>query len=56
MADILALGAKIHEVDLRLWAAQRRRDDIQAKIDAALAVMKDGSVDPCKPTACDDKS
>ena len=30
--------------------------DIQAKIDAALAGMKDGSVDPCKPTACDDKS
>jgi basic membrane protein A and related proteins len=30
--------------------------DIQAKIDAALAGMKDGSVDPCNPTACDDKS
>jgi basic membrane protein A len=30
--------------------------EIQAKIDAALAGMKDGSVDPCKPTACDDKS
>ena len=30
--------------------------DIQAKIDAALAGMKDGSVDPCKPTACDTKS
>ena len=26
------------------------------EIDAALAGMKDGSVDPCKPTACDDKS
>ena len=30
--------------------------EIQAKIDAALAGMKDGTVDPCKPTACDDKS
>jgi basic membrane protein A len=29
--------------------------DIQAKIDAALAGMKDGSVDPCKPTPCDKK-
>jgi basic membrane protein A len=29
--------------------------DIQAKIDAALAGMKDGTVDPCKPTACDKK-
>ena len=30
--------------------------EIQAKIDAALAGMKDGTVDPCKPTPCDDKS
>lgn len=30
--------------------------EVQAKIDAALAGMKDGSIDPCKPTACDDKS
>ena len=29
--------------------------EIQAKIDAALAGMKDGTVDPCKPTACDKK-
>ncbi len=29
--------------------------EIQAKIDAALAGMKDGSIDPCKPTACDKK-
>ncbi len=27
--------------------------DIQALIDKALAGMKDGSVDPCKPVACD---
>jgi basic membrane protein A len=27
--------------------------DLQAKIDAALAGMKDGTVDPCKPVACD---
>ena len=27
--------------------------DLQAKIDAALKGMKDGSVDPCKPVACD---
>ena len=27
--------------------------EIQAKIDAALAGMKDGTVDPCKPTPCD---
>jgi basic membrane protein A and related proteins len=30
--------------------------EIQAKIDAAFNGMKDGTVDPCKPTACDDKS
>ncbi len=30
--------------------------EIQAKIDAALAGMKDGSVNPCAPTKCDDKS
>lgn len=30
--------------------------EVQALIDAALAGMKDGTVDPCKPTACDDKS
>jgi basic membrane protein A len=30
--------------------------EIQAKIDAALAGMKDGTIDPCKPVACDDKS
>jgi hypothetical protein len=30
--------------------------EIQAKIDAALAGMKDKTIDPCKPTACDDKS
>ena len=29
--------------------------DLQAKIDAALAGMKDGTVDPCKPVACDKK-
>ncbi len=29
--------------------------EIQAKIDAALAGMKDKSIDPCKPTACDKK-
>ncbi len=29
--------------------------EIQAKIDAALAGMKDKSVDPCKPTPCDKK-
>lgn len=29
--------------------------EIQAKIDAALAGMKDGTIDPCKPTACDKK-
>jgi len=29
--------------------------EVQAKIDAALAGMKDGSIDPCKPTACDKK-
>jgi basic membrane protein A and related proteins len=29
--------------------------EIQAKIDAALAGMKAGSVDPCKPTPCDKK-
>ena len=29
--------------------------DIQAKIDAALAGMKGGTVDPCKPTPCDKK-
>jgi basic membrane protein A len=27
--------------------------DLQAKIDAALAGMKSGTVDPCKPVACD---
>jgi basic membrane protein A len=27
--------------------------DLQAKIDAALAGMKGGTVDPCKPVACD---
>ena len=27
--------------------------DLQAKVDAALAGMKSGSVDPCKPVACD---
>jgi hypothetical protein len=26
--------------------------DIQAKIDAALAGLKDGSLDPCAPTKC----
>jgi basic membrane lipoprotein Med (substrate-binding protein (PBP1-ABC) superfamily) len=26
--------------------------DLQAKIDAALAGLKDGSLDPCKPQAC----
>lgn len=26
--------------------------DLQAKIDAALAGLKDGSIDPCKPQAC----
>jgi basic membrane protein A len=29
--------------------------EIQAKIDAALAGMKAGTVDPCKPTPCDKK-
>ena len=29
--------------------------EIQAKIDAALAGMKDGTIDPCKPTPCDKK-
>ena len=29
--------------------------DLQAKIDAALAGMKAGTVDPCKPTPCDKK-
>jgi len=29
--------------------------EIQAKIDAALAGLKDGTIDPCKPTACDTK-
>jgi basic membrane protein A len=29
--------------------------ELQAKIDAALAGMKDGTVDPCKPTPCDKK-
>jgi basic membrane protein A len=29
--------------------------DLQAKIDAALAGMKAGSIDPCKPTACTKK-
>lgn len=29
--------------------------EIQAKIDAALAGMKAGTIDPCKPTACDKK-
>ena len=29
--------------------------EIQAKIDAALAGMKDGTIDPCQPTACDKK-
>jgi basic membrane protein A len=29
--------------------------DLQAKIDAALAGMKAGTIDPCKPTACDKK-
>jgi basic membrane protein A and related proteins len=29
--------------------------EIQAKIDAALAGMKDKTIDPCKPTACDKK-
>lgn len=29
--------------------------DIQAKIDAALAGMKAGTIDPCKPTPCDKK-
>jgi basic membrane protein A len=29
--------------------------DIQAAIDQAFAGLKDGSVDPCKPTACDKK-
>jgi basic membrane protein A and related proteins len=29
--------------------------ELQAKIDAALAGMKAGSIDPCKPTACDKK-
>jgi basic membrane protein A len=28
--------------------------DVQSKIDAALNGFKDGSLDPCKPTACDD--
>ena len=28
---------------------------IQASIDAALAGMKDGTIDPCKPTPCDKK-
>ncbi len=27
--------------------------DLQGKIDAALAGLKDGSIDPCKPIACD---
>jgi hypothetical protein len=26
--------------------------DLQAKIDAALAGLKDGTLDPCKPQAC----
>ncbi len=30
-------------------------DGLQAKIDAALAKLKDGSLDPCKPSACDTK-
>jgi basic membrane protein A and related proteins len=28
-------------------------DGLQAKLDDALAKLKDGSLDPCKPTACD---
>ena len=45
-----------HRPDARRDYADLVTPDIQAKIDAALAGMKDGSVDPCKPRACDDKS
>ncbi len=30
-------------------------EGLQAKVDAALAALKDGSLDPCKPSACDTK-